>query len=155
MFTLRKMSLLRNYTPILQLSKTNTNLKFRASAPIAWSYMKLRLFHYLELLRYKVIKTCRRTQQRWSSWKSTREGRMNLKLLKNLFVYIFTWSVCKICTLQNVKKKQKKDSQTAHALTFHYTPCSRLYAFGLTPLPSYLRTYFMDGPFTNCLLIFQ
>ena len=100
--------------PILPLPKTNTNLKFRASARIAWGCMKLTLFHNLELLQYKLIKTCRRIQQRWSSWKSTREGRMNLNIMKNLFVYIFTLSVCKICTLQSEKKKAEERSNFVH-----------------------------------------
>ena len=118
MFTFHKVSLLRNCIHILLLSKSNINLKFWAGTAIAWNYMKLRLCHNPEFLWYKVIKTCRRIQQQWSSWKSTREGRMNLKLLKNLFVYIFTLSVCKICTLQS-EKKQKKDSQTvySHSIT--------------------------------------
>ena len=62
---------------------------FRASAHIIWNCMKLRLVHNLKLLSYKVIKTCRRIQQRWSSWKLTRQGRMNLQLLKNLSFDIF------------------------------------------------------------------
>ena len=98
-FALHKVSLIWNRTSILLLSKSNANLKFRASTGIALSSMRLSLFHNLELLWYKVITTCRHIQQRWSSWKSTREGRMNLKLLKTLFLYIFTLSVCKICTL--------------------------------------------------------
>ena len=89
MSTLHKVSLSQNCTPILLLSKTNINFKFRASACIAWSCMKLSLFHNLKLLLYKVIKTSRQIQQPWSSWKSIREGIMNLKLLKNLFLYMF------------------------------------------------------------------
>ena len=123
------MSLLWNCTPILLFSKSKTNLKFKASTAIAWSCKKLRLFHNPELLWYKAIKTRRRIQQRYSSW--------------NLFVYIFTVSVCKICTLLN-EKKQKKDKQTAYVLTLHYTPspcCRHLYTFGLTPsfLPSNMQ----------------
>ena len=118
MFTMHKVSLLRNCIPILLLSKTNTNLKFRASACIAWSWMKLRLFHNLELFWYKVIKTCRRTQQRWSFWKLTREGRINSNTLKNMFVYIFPLSVCKVCTLQS-KKKQTKDVKLSNWVRSH------------------------------------
>ena len=118
MLTLYKVSLLRNDTSVLLLSKSKINLKFRASTRIAWSCMKLRLFHNLKLLWHTEVRTSRCIQEWWSSWKSTREGRMNLKLLKNLFVYIFTLSVCKICTLQS-EKKQKKDSQTvySHSIT--------------------------------------
>ena len=119
---MHKVSLLRNCTPILLLSKFNTNLKFRASTAIAWGCMKLKLSDNPELLRYKLTKTCRLIQQRYSSW--------------NLFVYAFTLSVCKICILPS-EKKQKKDSQTKYVLTLHYTPpcCTHLYAFELTPLP--------------------
>ena len=109
------MTLLRNCTPIL---------KFRASIAIAWGCMKLRLSHNSKLLWCKVIKSCRCIQQQYSSW--------------NLFVHIFTLSVCKICILQSEKKKkkQKKDSQTANVLKQHYTPpcCTHLYAFELSPL---------------------
>ena len=88
------MSLLRNYTLILLLSKSNTNLTFRATTAIAWSCMKLRLFHNPELLWYKVIKSCRRVQQRYSSW--------------NLLVYIFTLSAFKICTFPSGIKNRRK-----------------------------------------------
>ena len=90
------MSLLQNCTPILLFSKYNTNLKFRASTTIAWGCMKLklRLSCNPELFWYKVIKTCRRIQQRYTSW--------------NLFVYIFTLSVCKICILPSEKKNRRK-----------------------------------------------
>ena len=93
-FTSHKVSLLQNCTPILLLSKFNTNLKFRASTAITWSCMKLRLFHNSELLWHKVIKTRRCIQQWYSSW--------------NLFVYIFTLSVCKICKLPSKKTKKNK-----------------------------------------------
>ena len=143
MFTLHKVSLSRNCSPILLLSKSNTNLKFRASTTITGSCKKLRLCHNPELLWCKMIKACRCIQQRWNSWKSTREGRMNLKLLKNQFVYIFTLSVCKICTLQSEKNKKQKKDYT------HYThsPLHPLYApvqFWTDPLPLY-GTYFLDG----------
>ena len=118
MFNLHKVSLLRNSMPISLLSKANTYLKFSACTRISWSCMKLRLFHNLELLRYKMIKTGTCIQQRWSSWKSTREGRINFNLLKNLFVYIFTLSVYKICTPQSENKTE--DSQTVYELTLHY-----------------------------------
>ena len=42
--------------------------------------------------------------------------------IKNLFVYIFTLSVWKNLHISKQKKKQKKDSQTAHVLTLHYPP---------------------------------
>ena len=83
------MSLLRGCTPILLLSKSNTNLSFRASTAIARDCIKLRLSDNPKLLWYKVIKTCRCIQQRYSSW--------------NLFVYIFILSVCKIAT--NMQQK--------------------------------------------------
>ena len=101
---MHKVSLLQNCIPILLLSKSNTNLKFRARTATAWSYMKLRLFHNPRLLWYKVVKTWRRIQQWYSSW--------------NMFVYIFTLSVCKIAHFQ-AKKKQKKDSQMAYVLILH------------------------------------
>ena len=101
------MSLLRNCTTILLLLNSNANLKYKASTAMAWSCMELRLFHNPELLWCKVIKTRKRIQQRYSSW--------------NLLVYIFTLSLCKICTLPS-EKKQKKDKQTAYVLTLHYTP---------------------------------
>ena len=106
------MSLLQNCTLILLFWKYNMNLKYRASTTIAWGCMKLklRLSCNPELLWYKVIKTCRRIQQRYSSW--------------NLFLYIFTLIVSNIYILSSKKKtkKQKKDSQTAYVLTLHYTP---------------------------------
>ena len=153
MFNLYNVSLLRNCTSILLLSKTSMNLKLRASAHIAWSCMKFRLFYNLELLQYKVIKTCRHIQQRWSSWKSKKEDRMNLDILKNLFGYIFALWVCKSANFKvKKKKKQKKDSQTVYILTL-YQPCPLpppfLYAlvcFWTDPPSPYLRTYFINGP---------
>ena len=75
---------------------------------------------------------------------------MNFNIMKNLFVYIFTVSVCKICTLQSEKKKQKKDP-TSYILTLHY-PLRPLYApvrfWTDTPIP-YLRTCFIDGPLSQ------
>ena len=138
MFTLHKVSLLRTCTLMLLLSKTNTNLKFGASACIAWSCMKLRLFHNLELLHYKVIKTCRRIQQWLSSWKSTREGRTNRNILKNLFVYIFTLGICKICTLQSEKNKakQKQQQQQKHE---KQSNCMRTHAPYSPPLYAPVR----------------
>ena len=121
---MHKVSLLQNCTPMLLLSKSNTNLKFRASTAIVRGCMKSRLSRNPELLWYKVIRTCRRIQQRYSSW--------------NLFVYIFTLSVCKICILPS-ERKQKKDSQTAYVLTLHYRPplcCTNLYTFELTTPPT-------------------
>ena len=125
------MSLLRNYTLILLLSKSNTNLTFRATTAIAWSCMKLRLFHNPELLWYKVIKSCRRVQQRYSSW--------------NLLVYIFTLSAFKICTFPSgIKNRRKivKLRMYSHYILHdtrpppHPTPsCTHLYAFELTPSP--------------------
>ena len=120
MFTLYKVSLLRNDTSVLLLSKSKINLKFRASTRIAWSCMKLRLFHNLKLLWYTVVRTSRCIQEWWSSWKSTRKGSMNLKLLKYLFVYVFTLTVCKISILQS--KKQKKDVLTPHCTSPLYAP---------------------------------
>ena len=117
MFTLYKVSLLRNCTSILLLSKSKINLKFRANTRIAWSCMKLRLFHNLKLLWYMVVRASTHTQERWSSWKSTREGKMNLKLLKNLFVYVFTLIVCKICTLHS----EKTEERCTHAQS-HFSP---------------------------------
>ena len=35
--------------------------------------------------------------------------KVNLKLLKNQFAFIFTLSICKICMFQSEKKKQSKD----------------------------------------------
>ena len=132
MFTLHKENLLRNCSPILLLSKSNTNLKFRSSTSIAWSCMKLRLCHNPELLWCKVIKTCRCKHQCWNPWKPTREGRMNLKLLKNQFAFIFTLSICKICMFQSEKKKNRTKI-TLITLTVHCTTCTHLYSFGLTP----------------------
>ena len=161
MFTLHKVSLLRTCTLMLLLSKTNTNLKFGASACIAWSCMKLRLFHNLELLHYKVIKTCRRIQQGLSSWKSTREGRTNRNILKNLFVYIFTLGICKICTLQSEKNKakqkqqqQQKHEKQSNCMRTHapYSPpCTHLYAFGLTPSPPPLPYLLYGGVLYSCI----
>ena len=65
-------------------------------------------------------------------------------------------------------KKQKTDSQTAYVLTLHYTPPhthahtrththTTLYAsvrFWTDPPPPYLRTYFMDGPSREGVLLF-
>ena len=45
---------------------------------------------------------------------------MNLKLLKYLFVYVFTLTVCKISILQS--KKQKKDVLTPHCTSPLYAP---------------------------------
>ena len=137
MFTLHKVSLLRNSTPILLFY---ANLKFRASARLAWNCMTMRLFHDLEVLPYKMMKTCRHIQQQWSSWKSTREGRMNLEILKKIFVYIFilSLSVCKICTLQSKKSRRKK---------------VRLYTYSrfITPAPLYTRARFWTDPIpSNC-----
>ena len=145
MFTFHKVSLLRNCIHILLLSKSNINLKFWAGTAIAWNYMKLRLCHNPEFLWYKVIKTCRRIQQQWSSWKSTREGRMNLKLLKNLFVYIFTLSVCKICTLQSEKSRRKTVKLRTYSRSITPPPSStHQYVFGLTLLlPTCVRTLWM------------
>ena len=137
MFTFHKVSLLRNCIHILLLSKSNINLKFWAGTAIAWNYMKLRLCHNPEFLWYKVIKTCRRIQQQWSSWKSTREGRMNLKLLKNLFVYIFTLSVCKICTLQSEKNKRKIAKLCTHT-PLHPLYLSVSFWIDSLPLPAYV-----------------
>ena len=130
MFTLYRVSLLRNDTSVLLLSKSKINLKFRASTRIAWSCMKLKLFHNLKLLWYTVIRTSRCIQEWWSSWKSTRKGSMNLKLLKYLFVYVFTLTVCKISILQS--KKQKKDVLTPHCTSPLYAPVR----FWADPSPS-------------------
>ena len=126
-FTSHKVSLLQNCTPILLLSKSNTNLKFRASTVITWSCMKLKLFHNSELLWHKVIKTRRCIQQWYSSW--------------NMFVYIFTLSVCKICKLpskKTQKNKRKKFKLSVYSCSITPPPPSLLYAplcFWTDPLP--------------------
>ena len=135
MFTLYKVSLLRNDTSVLLLSKSKINLKFRASTRIAWSCMKLRLFHNLKLLWYTVVRTSRCIQEWWSSWKSTREGRMNLKLLKYLFVYVFTLSVCKICILQS----EKTEERCTHAPLHLPSLCTcTLLGWSSSPLPAWV-----------------
>ena len=82
--------------------------------------------------------------------KIDKEGRMNLNILKNLFLYIFTLSVCKICTLQS-KKKKKNRGKIVKLRTYSRSITPSLYApvrFWTDPFlsPPYLRTYFMDGP---------
>ena len=146
MFTLHKENLLRNCSPILLLSKSNTNLKFRSSTSIAWSCMKLRLRHNPELLWCKVIKTCRCKHQCWNPWKPTREGRMNLKLLKNQFAFSFTLSICKICMFQSEKKKteQRLPSSHSQSIALHVRTCTVL-DWPPPPNPPY-GTYFLDGP---------
>ena len=151
MLTLHKVSLLRNSTPILLLSKTNTNLKFRASARLAWNCMKMRLFHNLEVLRYKMMKTCRRTQQQWSSWKSTREGRMNLEIfLKNFRIYFYSKSsVCKICTLQSKKNRRKKVKLCTYSRFITPAPLYTCARFWTDPIPSNCKRTLWMAPYRN------
>ena len=108
--------------------------------------MKLRLLHKLKLLRYKVINIGRRIEQRWTSWKSTREGRVNFKLL-NLFVYIYALSVCKICTLQSEKNRRKIVKLRTYSRSIIHPSCMHLYAFGLTllPLPAHVLYWWPLG----------
>ena len=156
MFNLYNVSLLRNCTSILLLSKTSMNLKLRASAHIAWSCMKFRLFYNLELLQYKVIKTCRHIQQRWSSWKSKKEDRMNLDILKNLFGYIFALWVCKSANFKVKKKRNRRKivklctySRCINPAPHPVCTCMLLDWYAL-PLPTYVRTLWM-APYTEFL----
>ena len=66
--------------------------------------------------------------------KIDKEGRINLEILKNLIVYIFTLRDFKICSLQNEKREEKSNCVRTHA-PFHPTPFTHLYTFRLTPPP--------------------
>ena len=113
---------------------TRITINLELALGFVWSCVKLRLLHKLKLLRYKVIKICRRIEQRWTSWKSTREVRVNFKLL-NLFVHIYALSVCKICSLQSEKNRRKIVKLHTYSRSIIRPSCMHLYTFGMTLLP--------------------
>ena len=90
------------------------------------------------------------------------DKRMNLKLLNNLFVYIFTLSVSKICTLQAKKHRRQivklctysrsirpHSPPPPHTHTAHY-PDLDIFELTSVPPPICVRTLWM-GPYKQHL----
>ena len=72
--------------------------------------------------------------------------KVNLKLLKNQFAFIFTLSICKICMFQSEKKKTEQRLHSSHSQSIapHARTCTVL-DWPPPPNPPY-GTYSLDGP---------